>query len=152
MNMLRQFSLAAVLGTSSVAGVFADSPLPGAKPIVEIVQRLEKEGYSPVTGFSFDDGVWEVEVSKGNASLELVVDPQSGATLNEYPDDVDPRPPKGTMPLSELLLGLQKAGYDNFHDASFERRYWEIELYRDGVERELQVDPATGKVVADRVD
>lgn len=152
MDAFAKFSLTTMIAIAPTTMAAADSPPADAKPVVEIVQRLEKEGYAPVTGFSFDDGNWEFEVSREGASRELTVDPMSGEILGEYADDVDPRPPKGAMPLSELLLGLQKAGYADVHEASFERRVWEIEIYRDGAERELQVDPITGKVTGDRAD
>jgi uncharacterized membrane protein YkoI len=118
-----------------------------------MVQKLEKDGYGPFTELSMDDGNWEVETHKGNESVELMVDPFSGKVLSEHHDDPDTPPPAGAMPLSKLLQKvMQKSDIQDIDEVSFERRYWEIEAFRNGQKRELHVDPITAKIIADRID
>ncbi len=141
------------IGVTSIVGADGSVTDSKALPMIEIVQRLENEGYGPFAEVSMDDGKWEVEVRKQDESLELTVDPVSGEILSSHRDDADPTPPAGSMPLSKLLQTVEKnAGYNQFDEVSFERRYWEIEVTKDGQKRELHVDPVTAKVIADRLD
>ena len=121
--------------------------------MIEIVQRLEKDGYGPFAELSMDDGNWEVEARKRDAPLELTVDPISGDVLSEHRDDAEQTPPVGSMRLSKLLETVsENGGYQEFDEVSFERRYWEVEVLKDGQKHELHVDPLTATVIADRLD
>ncbi len=121
--------------------------------LIEIVQQLEKDGYGPFSELSRDDGNWEIEVRKQNESVELTVDPISGKVLSEHRDDTEQTPGKDAMALSKLLQSVSNSGnYQDFEEVSFERRYWEIEVYKDGQKHELHVDPLTAKVIASRID
>ena len=137
----------------TISAVRADDVRPeGAKSLLEIVQVLEEQGYGPFVDVSFDDGGWEVEVYKGDASLELAVDPMSGEILSEHRDDSEPRPPRGSLKLSKVLSTLDEAGHDRIEEASFERRYWEVETYHGNAKYELHVDPKTAEVISERLD
>ena len=154
-SLLNSLVAAALIpvGIYSAADVTGQAPSNQALSMVEVVQRLEKDGYGPFTELSMDDGNWEVETRKQGESVELTVDPTSGKVLAEHRDDPETAPPAGAMLLSQLLQTvLDNGGYKNFDEVSFERRYWEIEVYKDGRKRELHVDPTTAKVIADRVD
>jgi uncharacterized membrane protein YkoI len=151
MNLAKPLLLTALAVTP--AAVRSDEAPPAdAKTMAEIVQILEEAGYGPLVDVSFDDGGWEVEAYKGGASLELTVDPTSGNVLSEHRDDSEPRPPAGSLKLSEVLAALEKAGHSKFDEASFERRYWEVETHRDDTKFELHVDPKTAEVIAERID
>ncbi|QDS91546.1 hypothetical protein FF011L_02760 [Roseimaritima multifibrata] len=157
MNASLLYSLAAVamipVGAISAVSAVGESPNRQVLSMVEIVQGLEKEGYGPFAELSRDDGRWEVEARKGNESLELTVDPLTGKVLSQHRDDPEQAPPAESMALSKLLQSvLDHGSYRNFEEVSFERRYWEIEIYKDGQKRELHVDPITAKVIADRID
>lgn len=121
-------------------------------PLSEIIAILENDGYDPLVETSFDDGQWEVEAFRGREALELTVDPRTGKVTSSRRDDAERRPPEGSLPLSKVIRALEKAGYTNIIEASFERRYWEVEADRDGQPRELHVDPKSGEVVSDRTD
>lgn len=143
-------SLAALLPLGHVIG---QSDVEQPKSIVKIVEGLESQGYGPFNEVSMDHRNWEVEVYKDNVSYELTVDATSGKVLSQHRDDPDTRPPKDAMPLSKLLQRiLDNTSYTEIDDVSFERRYWEVEVYKDGQEHELHVDPVTAKVVSDRLD
>ena len=43
-----------------------------------VVNRLEKEGYTPISEVEFEDGVWEIEAAKDGDTAELVVELVSG--------------------------------------------------------------------------
>jgi uncharacterized membrane protein YkoI len=105
-----------------------------------------------IVDVSFDDGVLEVEAYKADVPYELALDPQSGEIISEHRDDAYPKPPAKALLLSTIIEGIEKAGYSNVHDISFEHRTWEAEVRRDGMKRELRIDPETGEVVSDRVD
>lgn len=136
----------------TLSAAFADQPPSGAKPVVEIVERLEHQGFGPFAEISFDDGVWEVEVYKDDAPLELAIDAESANILSEHRDDAEPRPPRDALSLSRLLRQLEKAGYGAISEVSFERRFWEIETLRPDGKHEIHVNPATGEIINDRLD
>jgi uncharacterized membrane protein YkoI len=122
------------------------------KSILDVVKSLEEADYAPITEISFDDGVWEVEAYKGEVAYELSIDPENGEVISEHRDNGDPKPPAKALLLSAIVEAIEKAGYTHVHDVSFERRTWEAEVRRDGMKRELRIDPLTGEIVEDRVD
>src|SRR5690606_15867440 len=125
------------IGTISAVGA-------GGQSMITIVQQLEHNGYGPFSELSMDDGNWEVECRKRGESLELAVDSKSGRVLAEFRDDAEAVPTADAMPLSKLLQTIHDQGkYDQFHEVSFERRYWELEVFMNGHKYELLVDPIT---------
>ncbi len=136
----------------STSLVLADHPAADDKPIVEIVQQLEKQGYGPFSELDFDNGNWEIEVYKDDVAYELAVEGRSGKILSEHRDDAEPRPPRDAQPLSQILHSLTKNGYTQIHDVSFERRYWEIEAFRQDLKYEIHVHPTTGELISERRD
>lgn len=153
---MKSFMLYALPGVATLLPVghfIGQTATSETKPIVDIVQGLELEGYGPFSEVSMDHRNWEVEVYKDNVSYELTVDAVSGKVLAEHRDDPDTQPPSNAMPLSKVLQKIvDDAGYSDIDDVSFERRYWEVEVYKDGQQHELHVDPVTAKVVSDRLD
>jgi len=147
MNPIQSILAIAALAAAPLAVVLADRPPADAKPLVEIVEQLEQQGYGPFTDVSFDDGYWEVEVFKKDTAYELLVDRRTGKVLSEQRDHEESRPPRDAKPLSQILRDLAKAGHTRIHDVSFEYRYWEIESLLDDGEHELHVDPKTGKIL-----
>ena len=150
---MKTLSVLAVLGAVGAFG-FArfDAPPAGAKPLVEIVEKLENGPYATIVDISYDDGYWEVEAYKEKLSYELEVDPKTGEIVSEHRDSADPAPPKGVLALSKVIRKVMDAGYKRFEEVSWENGHWEMEAQREGVKRELRVDPHTGEVLSDRVD
>lgn len=138
--------LAPAVGSSDVA-----SPTE-AKPLSEIIQGLEEKGFGPFVEASYDDGRLEVEAYRDDESLELTVDPKTGEILSEHRDEPEPRPPQGSLKFSEILARMEDAGKARVDEASFERRYWEVETIRDNAKYESHVDPKTGEVISERLD
>lgn len=142
---------AAIVPISLASGQPAERPSEPL-PLSEIAAILEKDGYDPLVEASFDDGEWEVEAFRGREAVELTVNPLTGEVTSSHRDDAERRPPEGSLALSKVIRALEKAGYTNINEVSFERRYWEVEADRDGKPRELYVDPKSGEVVSDRAD
>lgn len=155
MSRLNSLIAAAMIPIAIAYAVDADGQSPRREEVslITIVKKLEMAGYGPFTELSIDDGNWEIEVRKQNESVELLVDPVNGEILSEHRDDSETAPPASAMPLSKLLQSLaDNAGYKEFDDVSFERRYWEIEAFKDGQKMELLVDPRTARIVSERFD
>jgi uncharacterized membrane protein YkoI len=148
----RPLFLAAALAAAPLALVYGDQPPANGKPLAEIVETLEKQGYGPFSEISFDDGYWEIEVYKQNEPYELAVDPSTGKIAAEHRDDAEPRPPQDALPLSRVLQSLAKAGYQDIHEVSFERLHWEVEVRRTDGKHEIQVDLKTANILRDRLD
>jgi uncharacterized membrane protein YkoI len=149
---IQLFATGVAVAAVSSSLALADRPAADDKPIVEIVQQLEQQGYGPFSELDFDEGNWEVEVYKDDAAYELTVDGRSGKILSEHRDDAEQRPPRDAQPLSQILHTLIKAGYTHVHDVSFERRYWEIEAFRQDAKYEIHVHPTTGEPISNRRD
>jgi hypothetical protein len=129
-----------------------ERPPQDGKSLVDVVTTLEEKGYGPIVEISFDDGVWEAEAYKDDTALELTVDPSTGEVVSEHRDDGDPKPPADAMLLSGIVGAVEKAGFADLNDISYEGRSWELEATRDNQKRELRVDPQNGSVISDRVD
>lgn len=149
---IQLFATVIAVAAVTTAVAFADRPTADDKPIVKVVEQLEKQGYGPFSDIDFDDGRWEVEAYKGDVAYELRVDRRTGQILSEHRDDSEPQPPRDSKPLSQILHAVINAGYKDLDDVSFERRYWEIEAFRDGDKREIHVHPTTAEVINDRRD
>lgn len=153
MNRFPLFFAVAVVAPMQLSLLQAERPPVDARPIVEIVEQLEKMDYGPFIEISSDEGYWEVEVYKKDVPYELAVDATTGKVLSEHRDDAEPRPPRDAWPLSQILRAVIKAGYTSIDEVSFERRYWEIEsIGKDGKRHEIHVHPTTGQVINDRLD
>lgn len=82
------FVIGVVSSVIAVSQAFAgERPPEGSKPLVEIIQALESQGYEPITEISMDDGVWEVEAYKNNEERELRVNPLTGEILSDRRDN-----------------------------------------------------------------
>ena len=82
------FAVTVVSATLGFSQVFAgERPPANAKPLVEIINILEAQGYSPITEISMDDEVWEVEAYKNNEERELKVNPVTGQIVSDHKDD-----------------------------------------------------------------
>lgn len=62
------------------------------------------------------------------------------------------KPPSDIKKLSEIVLILEKAGFDPISEIEFDDGHWEIDAYRNGEKREVHVDPRTGEITKDRKD
>lgn len=79
---------AVVSATLGFSQVFAgERPPADAKPLVEIINTLETQGYSPITEISMDNEVWEVVAYKNNEERELKVNPVTGQIISDRNDD-----------------------------------------------------------------
>jgi len=58
-----------------------------AMPLVDIINMLEKKGFSPITQLSFDEGVWEVDAyNPDQEPRELTIHPVTGEILSNRRD------------------------------------------------------------------
>lgn len=62
------------------------------------------------------------------------------------------RPPEDAKPLTEIIKMLETQGYAPITEISMDDGVWEVEAYKNDEERELRVDPLTGKILSDRKD
>lgn len=60
------------------------------------------------------------------------------------------RPPEDAKPLTEIIKMLETQGYAPITEISMDDGVWEVEAYKNDEERELRVDPLTGKILSDR--
>ncbi len=62
------------------------------------------------------------------------------------------KPPVDAAPLSEIIKSLEVKGYSPISEVSVDDGVWEVEVYKDGQERELKVNPVSGQIISDRLD
>jgi hypothetical protein len=75
--------LASTLALAIPSLVVAESDLPpeNARPLSEIVEAVESQGYAPVE-LEFEDGHWEITAMREGKAVKLYVDPLS-ASISE---------------------------------------------------------------------
>lgn len=59
------------------------------------------------------------------------------------------KPPADVKKLSEIVLILEKAGYDPISEIEFDDGHWEVDAYRDDKKIEVNVNPTTGEITKD---
>lgn len=59
------------------------------------------------------------------------------------------KPPSDSKKLSEIVLILEKAGYEPISEIEFDDGHWEVDAYQHGEKREVNVDPKTGEITKD---
>ena len=80
------FSLAACVFLSDAA-LANGRPPANAKRLSDIVKSLEAQGFAPIVEVEFDDGLWEVQAFKDGRRRKIKIDPVSGDTKSDRPDD-----------------------------------------------------------------
>jgi hypothetical protein len=108
-----------------------------AKPLSEIIQILECQGYPPIVGMEFENDYWEVEAYRGNTLVEVRVHPATGMILQDTP-------PTGQIPIAEVVKRLEHAGYQVVM-LELEGSEWQIEAYRRKSVA-VRIDPLTGGI------
>ncbi len=61
-------------------------------------------------------------------------------------------PPSDAKPLSEIVSGLERQGYNPVVEIDFDDGRWEVEAYKDRTRYELRVDPRSGDILSERQD
>jgi hypothetical protein len=83
---MRTLLVAALLTGMPTAGALADSPPPpGAKPLTQLLQEIEKSAdFGYIDEVDWDDGVYEVEYyTKTGAKKKVHIDPVSGTSRGQ---------------------------------------------------------------------
>jgi hypothetical protein len=114
-------------------------PPHSAQQLSLVLESIVKSGYESVTEVSFDEGLWELEATKGQKSVGLRVDPHSGQVVREYADEPHAKLPASAKPLSEIARIVEQAGYSPIRKIDFERGAWEVDAQQNGVWREFHV-------------
>ncbi|MFI2812701.1 MULTISPECIES: PepSY domain-containing protein [Microbulbifer] len=65
-------------------------------------------------------------------------------------DEDEEKPPPGAMALSTVLTQLEQQGYTPIIEVSLSDERWEVEAYKTGEKRELEVDPNSGEILSDK--
>lgn len=144
----------ALLAISAVGAGFGDTmPTPQAdiKGLTEIVTRFEAVGCQIVDA-SFDKGRWQLEGYRNDLSFELAVDRETGLLKSMRQDLVNPPPPPGAKPLSQILTAVQKAGWTRIASVELDHGQWDVAAYHNLARRELHLDAISGAIVAARTD
>ena len=64
----------------------------------------------------------------------------------------DDRIPNNARPLSQIVEGLERAGYARISEIEFDDGRWEIKARHEGRRVELRVDPMSGRILQSRGD
>lgn len=64
----------------------------------------------------------------------------------------DERPPVDAMDLSQVVKAIEEQGYSPITEISIDNGIWEVEAFKDGLERDLMVNPRNGDIISDRLD
>lgn len=84
---IQLFTAVAAVAAGWISFAPADYPAADDKPIVEVVEQLEQQGYGPFSELEFDNGNWEVEAFRQGSKRELHVHPETGEIISDRLDD-----------------------------------------------------------------
>lgn len=128
------------------------TPPKSAKPLSEVLKKVEGQGYTALTEASYDDGVWEIEAIHDNKPVEIHVNPKTAKVVSEHPEQVQDKLPQDAKSLAAIAGQLEKSGYPRIESIDFERLGWEAEVLKNNQELELVLDVKTGKILSKRAD
>lgn len=145
--------------TSSAPTSSAASPT--GDPVLAAITAAEDEAGG--TAYEIDDqdedGTWEIDVAKGNQSVEVEVGEDGTATAGDD-DDLDDEDRAGLdaaqIDLAEAIEAALKEADGTFDDAELEEdngtHHWKISVDVDGNDTDILVDVKTGKATPERDD
>jgi hypothetical protein len=67
-----------MLAVPTIVAAESEFPPQDARPLSEIVEAVESQGFSPID-LEFEDGRWEITALREGKPIRLYVDPRSGA-------------------------------------------------------------------------
>lgn len=139
--------LAIGLGLCLAAPALADDRPPAdARPLAEVVAILENGHVDVITEIDWDDNKWEIEARKDDKWFDFDVSPSGEILKRESSGSEDDVPPAGSLPLSHILNGVERAHAPaRVTDVEFDDDHWEIELHDGDREIELKINPRTGQ-------
>jgi len=112
----------------------------------EVMQAVERAGYTDIRDVEFDDGLWEVEATGSDGRrVDLHIDPRNGEVIAP-----------GTAPAltaADIANRLQAQGYTNVRDIEFDDGRYEVEATNPaGQNVDLKVSPRDGAILSEEND
>lgn len=134
------------LALAATTGYAWAQKAPAGTTAAQVRAQLESKGYTGVNDVEFDGGMWQADARDRNGRL---VDVHYDAkTRTIYPDTGKTR-----LKESDVRTKLSAAGYKNVRDIEFDDGMWQADAVdAKGVEVDLLIDPASGKVVGSEAD
>jgi uncharacterized membrane protein YkoI len=101
-----------------------------------------------VTSIDLDDGVWEVDVTKGGTSHEVRLDGDTNKVLSDKTESDDDKVPSSQLTAAEVAEKAAARGTVTAVEFDDEKSSatWEVETTDKGKETELTVDGRSGKI------
>jgi uncharacterized membrane protein YkoI len=139
-SQLWRYWLSAILLGSSFT-VFAltnNNPL----PISNVLEQLQKAGYSNVQKIEYEHGVYKVEMLNDQGyKTKLRMDATTGTILKPVTTT------KNITNLQQIVKNLQNAGYRNIRKIEMEQGQYKVTAYdNQGQKIKLKVNAATGNI------
>lgn len=118
----------------------------GQMTTAEVMQAVERAGYTDIRDVEFDDGLWEVEATGSDGRrVDLHIDPRNGEVIAP-----------GTAPAltaADIANRLQSQGYSNVRDIEFDDGRYEVEATNPaGQNVDLKVSPRDGAILSEEND
>lgn len=147
MNDPVKLSAALLLSFTLVGSALADDRPPAdARPLSQVVAILEQDRFDVITEIDWDDNKWEIEARHDGKWWELDVSSAGEILKRDDTDAEDDVPPAGSLPLSHVLNGVERAHAPaRVTEVEFDDNHWEIELHDGNREIELKINPRTGQ-------
>ena len=141
-----------VLAASAEVGAQSRSKQPprDSRPLSRVVAAVEAKGRQ-VTDVDFTQWMWRVYGQKEGRETEYRVTPNTLMVKDLKSRKTDkPVPDEKAKRLSQILSGLENAGFRRFVDVHFAGTHWTVRATRDGETTVLAVDPVTGKPMEEK--
>ena len=134
--------MAALLGSIVFTSTLAIAAPADTLSATQIRNLLRKQGYTALTDFELEHGVWNVDALNAQGQhVEVLVDASSGRILS---DGGTPH----ALSAAQIQQQLQRAGYRRVHDLELDDGVWKADAYTSaGMPVELTLDARTGKLL-----
>jgi uncharacterized membrane protein YkoI len=118
----------------------------GQMTTAEVMQAVERAGYTDIRDVEFDDGLWDVEATATDGRrVDLHVDPRSGEIIDP---NVAP-----TLTAADIASRLQAQGYSNVRDIEYDDGRYEVEATNSaGQNVDLKINPRDGSILREEND
>ena len=143
--LLTLFSANSLLASSDIDQI----PPAEAKKIYQVIEHLQDRGVKQLLSIQFDDWIWKASALDGNKKTSFYMSPVSLVVFRKKQEyELDPTPPVGGKSIREILKVVEKSGYRNIRQITFENLVWKVKTYsKNSNEKKFIIEPMSGAIL-----
>jgi hypothetical protein len=124
-----------------------DIPPVGSLPLSVLLKDAELRESGFITEAEFENGLWEIELSKTGEGLKLYYDPMNGEVVRQKNRRSSEEVSGEGMLISAIVQSLEHIGLGHIVEVELEDGLWGVELLGERRKYILLIDPITGAML-----